>query len=240
MATQELLMDEASLSWVPGTRPGQAGKTLADGFEGRPEAKVFLIPQGQRTESHFHQVAQFQVVLEGKTTFVNHSVEGIAVHYTDPNTPYGYFVADTQFKLAVLTLKKRNIFYMQEKENRQLRDPYGRELAAQSKDVPWELLAESHPGARRKVLFGRDAEPGPKAQIWQLPANGVLNRGGAPYGEFQVLVEGSARVGDQKMSPYAMRLVKGDHAPRAIVAGPEGATWLLLTYDQAAKLGANG
>ena len=235
MATQELLMDEPALPWVPGRRPGEVGRTLADGTGGLPQAQVFIVPQGQRTEAHFHDVAQFQVILEGKSTFVNHALEGIAVHYTDPNTPYGYFVADTQFKLAVLVPRKRNIFFMDQEENRRLVNHYGRELSAQSKDFSWEVVGEAvdgQAGVRRKVLIGRDDEKGPQAQIWELPASGILRRGVAPFGEFQILVEGSALLGDKEMAPYAMRQVRGDQAPQPIVAGPEGATWLVLTFDE--------
>ena len=87
-------------------------------------------------------------------------------------------------------------------------------------------------GSVAKFSLGCDDEKGPQAQIWELLASGILRRGVAPFGEFQILVEGSALLGDKEMAPYAMRQVRGDQAPQPIVAGPEGATWLVLTFDE--------
>ncbi len=95
-----------------------------------------------------------------------------------------------------------------------------------------ENLSGPLAGVRRKVLFGQDGDDDPKAQIWQCPAKSVLQRDTAPFGEYQVLVEGSAWMGDRLRKPYTTRYVLGDETPTPLTAGPEGATWLIVTFGK--------
>ena len=38
------------------------------------------------------------------------------------------------------------------------------------------------------------------------------------------------------MRPFTLRYVVGDEPPADIVCGPEGATWVMLTFDETALL----
>ena len=234
MAVHELLMNEPTCRIEPGDSPGVWVRKLSDGSGGSPQALVATGPGQRKTEAHFHDVAQFQVVLEGKLTFVGHPLEAIAVHYTDAHTPYGFFVADSQAKFATLRPRKGGIVWMYDAEKRNLRDPHGRELTGQSGEASWEAVS-GMAGMRRKVLIGKDSEPGPRAQIWQCPADAVIEPRSAPFGEYQILLEGSSWSGPEQVTPYSMRFVVGDEPPSPFKAGPQGATWLLLTFDQAAN-----
>ena len=237
---QQLLLDEPKVNWQPGdpAYPDVQVKILADGKDGRPSATLGTAAKDQRIEAHFHNTAQFQVILEGSLVFVDHPTQPIAVHYTDPNTAYGYFTADSNFKLAVLRPRKAGQWFMQETENRKLRNPKGREIYGQSKEVPWETLAGALAGLRRKVLFGKDNEKGPKAHLFQCPAGVVVQREPAPCGEYQIILEGSAQVEGKEMKPFAMHWARGDERPAPLTAGRDGATWLMLTYDEAAQSAA--
>jgi len=52
---------------------------------------AFLVEQDPHTtvKTHFHVADQFQVVVAGKAMLGTHPVEGVAVHFTGPYSPYG-------------------------------------------------------------------------------------------------------------------------------------------------------
>src|SRR5262245_12298790 len=55
---------------------------------------VMKMPPGETSEAHYHEVDQFQVVIEGSAVMAGHEemLPG-TVHYTDAGTPYGPFTA---------------------------------------------------------------------------------------------------------------------------------------------------
>ena len=242
MAIQQFLLAEEVRQWKEqivedpkSTARGSFKKLLSDGLEGRPEAFLTTIPEGFKNRAHFHSEAQFQVVLEGNVTFPAHALKAIAVHYSDAYTAYGPFVGESPFKYAVLRPRKcLGKGHMDNPEERNGRDPRGREFFGQAKDVPWSTLTDELAGMRRKVLFGREDQGGPQAQLWECASGTAVQRNAAPFGEYQILITGSARLRNHEVMPYSMHYAVGDDAPTPLAAGPEGATWLLLTFDQEA------
>ena len=240
MAIQEYILDDEAVSYleyVPATPDrndrGIYAKSLSDGLNGKPQVNLAIHTEGIVEAPHFHDASQFQVILEGSVRLPNRELEAIGVNYQDANTPYGPLHQETRFHIAVVRLQKAGITQMSDREGRKLRNPYGRELTGQTKDVPWEELADGVSGVRRKVLFGREGEEGPKAHLWECAPNLIVPRDAAPFGEYHILLRGSARLGNQDIKPYSMRFVKGDDSPTPITSGAEGATWLILTFDQA-------
>ena len=238
MSLFEYAVDERAVQWVE-KREGGFSKALADGLDGRPAALVTIFPEGNETETHFHTSAQFQVVLGGSVTFPGHPpLDPISVHYSDIDTPYGPFVSGSglkRLKLMVLRPRKCALVCMKDPEGRKLRNPYGREFYGESKDAQWGTLGGLPVGLRRKVLFGKKQEVEPKAALWECAPHRSLPSQAAPFGAYHVLVGGSTQVGGNEVTPYWMRFVKGDEAPAPLVAGPGGATWLVLNFDKAAN-----
>lgn len=242
MAIQQFVLNEEARQWEAQvvqdpreTAKGSFKKLLSDGLEGRPEAFLVTIPEGHKNRPHYHSEAQFQVALEGSISFPEHRLEAIAVHYSDAYTAYGHFVPTSQFKFAVVRPRKCLIKgNMDDPVERKRRDPRGPELFGQAKDVPWETLMGELTGVRRKVLLGGEGQDGPQGQFWECTPGATLQRSAAPFGEYQIVVAGTARLGTHEVKPYSMRYVVGDDEPTSLAAGPEGATWLLLTFDQAA------
>src|SRR5215207_4440094 len=70
---------------VASQRPPDVPLKLGD------EPRVFLTrrPPGDVIAPHFHEIAQYQVVVEGKGRIGKHALEPLTVHYTDAYTPYG-------------------------------------------------------------------------------------------------------------------------------------------------------
>ncbi len=241
MAVREYVFDEHAVPWKEPDRPdrqnaGFLTKMLADGVDGRPWMAVTIQPEGFKNPAHFHTEAQFQVLLDGGITFPAHPLEAIAIHYSDGYTPYGPFLlGDLGCKFAVLRVRDSEQIFMSDAEGRKRRNPHGREIFGRSpKDAAWEKPLDTLPGVRRKILLGTEGEKTPQAQIWRCAPNVVLHRREAPFGEFGLLLTGGARSGNREMNPGFVRFVIGDDPPTPLHCGEEGATWLILTFDEAA------
>src|SRR5262252_6664361 len=59
-----------------------------------PLASLNAHDPGYFNSTHFHNVDQFQVVVEGKGTLGKHEISPYSVHFTRAYTPYGPLIAD--------------------------------------------------------------------------------------------------------------------------------------------------
>jgi len=180
--------------------------------------------------------AQFQLVVKGKATYPNFSVEGIGVHYTDHNTPYGPFETTEDYEMFVLHAKPAGQLFMDTLENRAKANPDGRELAKSAAEVDWEDFGIQR--LRKKVLF--DEPSGLKAEIIQVPAGEHVPFGPAPFGRYEIVAEGTAIVAGTTLTPYNLRYTVGEDAAAPIVAGPNGLALVMLLYDEDASKSYGG
>ena len=244
MVTEEYVLDDPAQPWVeitlknpPHLEKNIFEKYLAVGWGLQPQGLMVKFPEGFVNPAHFHIVPQFQVALEGTIAFPGHSLNGIGVHYSDANVPYGPFTVGHGLNLAVL--RPRGTLYtgyMSDLEARKLRNPSGREVFGQEEDAEWETLNEPEGTIRRKVLFSWQLETAPKAELWEYGVNMPIPQTAAPFGEYQVLVKGSAHLPNREMEPYCMRFVRGETPGNPLTSGPQGATMLILTFDSAAGM----
>lgn len=171
MGLQQHVIDEPAAPWVvrPVTDPKRdvprdaIDKYLSDGLDGRPHALLVKFPALWKNPAHFHDQPQFQIVLDGNLNISNHTVEAVAVHYTDANVAYGPLLMGPHLTFGLFRLQKAREFKLSEPDSRVLRDPHGRELSGQSKDVAWIKLSGKQEGIEQKVLTGKASEAGPKA-----------------------------------------------------------------------------
>jgi hypothetical protein len=93
---------------------------------GVDDRQAYLVRQeAPELRAHFHEVDQFQVVLDGEGTLGRQRAIRGVVHYTDAFTSYGPIRTDPAVGLAYFTLRRRadiGIHYMpDEREQRRLR-----------------------------------------------------------------------------------------------------------------------
>lgn len=91
---------------------------------------------------------------------------------------------------------------------------------------------------RRKVLIPESA--GVAAQLVTCPPGTVLPEAPATYGRYEFVIAGTAVLSGNRLSPECVRFVSGAKQPASLTAGPEGATVLVLTFDEDAALSYDG
>jgi hypothetical protein len=228
---EEHIIDASQIPWMTFAREegrGLSVRVLLGDIPDGPEAVHSIHPEG-RVFPHFHQAAQFQLVLSGSVDFPKRHLDAIAVHYTDHQVSYGPFVIGPEYQMMVVHAKPAGQVDMRDKEARGGRNRAGREIMASATEVEWEA-DPGRPGVRRKVLIGEPS--GLRAEVIEIAPGASLAPDPAPYGQFHILAEGAAKLGGQAITRHGLRFVRGDEAPGPVVAGPEGATLVLLAFDQ--------
>jgi hypothetical protein len=227
--SQEIVVDLSKVPWKTyrGTYEIQVG---LDGSQG-PELVRARFP-GREVEPHYHRAAQFQLLLDGNLQFPDFRMEGIAVHYTDHNVPYGPFTTSGQHDMVVVHTKPAGVQYMKDAiRDAALRKEInrtGREVHCSAADVEWQRVPGQQ-GMRRKTLFS--PEGGPAAEIVECAPGVELPRPAAPFGCYEFVVKGSAYLNGNKLGPETVRFVQSTDRPAALCSGPDGATFVVLTFD---------
>jgi hypothetical protein len=118
-----------------------------------PHAKLVRQPANYVTQAHFHEVDQYQVVVEGDGRFGAERVRCGTFHYTDRATPYGPIVSDPDRVLSYLTLRPRaaagvdvGAQYMPGARANRSRLPGRNLLGAAPEHGAWTTLTEQQDG----------------------------------------------------------------------------------------------
>lgn len=235
----EYVVDDSGEQWRSFKRENKGDlhvRVLLGGENDGPEA-VHAYQPNSTAPPHFHLGAQFQLVLGGEAKYPDHTIKAIGVHYTDHNRPYGPFDCSTDYQHLVIHAKPAGQIDMKDPDAREQANPAGREIAASAEDIEWEASPEVA-GARRKVLIGEAS--GLRVEVIEAPAGAEIEAGPAPHGRYDVVVEGSATIGGQEVKNSNLRYFQGDEAPGSMVCGPEGATIVMLQYDEDASKAYGG
>ena len=173
-------------------------------------------------KAHYHPTDQFQVFLEGETTFPDHKLFPLDAHYSDSKTPYGPFtVGPTGNTVALLRRRKVGFVDMDEPPSYgagAIKD--GKEVFFLASATSWEYVAK---GVRRKVVGARDGKR-PEFQILEGANGMVLETGSAPFGEFVIFCKGSFTTSRRDIESYSVRYAEGDEPTPPITCKTEGAT----------------
>jgi hypothetical protein len=103
---------DVNAQWRESIMPDTGGAVIRYGYmlaapEGAPPSPQAIFvdqPPNSTIPMHFHDNAQFQVVVAGSAKFGNHDVKPIAVHYAAHQTVYGPIIAGKD-GLVYLTLR---------------------------------------------------------------------------------------------------------------------------------------
>lgn len=213
-----------------------ACQVLLSGEDGGPEAMRFRFDDCPSVYAHMHLTSQFQLLLSGAMDFprgVKH-LEALAIHYTDHNMPYGPFAVSARHEMLVLHPRAGGIIPMTNIDARRQINLSGRLFASLAADSAWQAL----PGidnADFKFLIPPDF--GPAAVITRTPAHAALTMPPPKFGRYEVVLEGSAIIGNQEIGPPGFRYIRGEQAVAPLVTGDNGASVAFLTFDDDALEG---
>jgi len=200
-------------------------QTLLVGGEGGPWGTCTSFPENTGSQAHFHTSSQFQFLLSGSMDFPDHHIEAPGVHYTDHCVPYGPFTVSQDHAMAILRPRRNRQIFATDPQIRKLVNREGRTFVRNASEVDWEPDPMNE-GVRRKVLVPNIAE------IVECPANADFKSGPDPWGQYQVVYEGSVVIGGKELGRRSLRFVRGDEPPSPLHCGSEGATLILLTFDE--------
>jgi hypothetical protein len=186
-----------------------------------------------------HLTSQFQLLLGGTMDFPKSTMKlrPLAVHYADHNLPYGPFSTGEGHEMLVLHPKQGGLVSMADRAARKQINLAGRQLVAMEKDCEWFQFAEQE-GALCKFLIPPGA--GPEATIVAYAPNALMPVPAAPFGRYEVVLDGSIVLEGRALGTAALRYVVGDEQPAPLQIGPDGASLMLLSFDADAAAGGIG
>lgn len=232
------VVDPAKAPWKRSTSEGVtfACQVLLSGADGGPEALRFRFDDCPSVYAHMHLTSQFQLLLNGAMEFprgVKH-LDGLAIHYTDHNMPYGPFAVSSDHEMLVLHPKAGGIISMANSEARRQINLSGRIFALVAAGAKWHPL----PGldnAEFKLLMPPGF--GPAAVVVRAPAHAALAMPPAKFGRYEVVLEGSAIMDGQEIARPGFRYLRGERAAEPLVTSSFGASVAFLTFDDDALEG---
>ena len=233
---KEYVIDPAEIPWRDSETEGITFRSqiLLSGADGGPEAFRFKFDPTPKVYAHMHLTSQFQLLLGGNMELPKMKTRPVGLHYTDHNRPYGPFSVGEGHEVLVLHPKQGGLISMQSLDARRQIYLGGRELGSMEKDLEW-LTVPGFPGVRAMVYIPRIM--GPEALMIEYPPETPVWLRAPVYGRYEVVIKGSVLVRDRVLTSPGLRYVIGDMPVEPVVTGPEGATLMLLSFDEDALQG---
>jgi rubredoxin len=219
---------------------GVVTQTLFFGSEAEPElphASLNEPSPGIKSNTHFHRVDQFQVVVGGKGTIGRHHLAPYCVHFTRAYTPYGplHSTGDDGLKFVVMRARYDAGSQHLPKELPQLNSVANRR--------PWQAtgrvtFAPADSAAMLQAIPGMSDDQGLACYTLNMPARAQTMTpdpaGGA--GQYLVVLEGSVVLADeQRKDALALIFSKPADASLKIRAGEQGVRALVLNFPRVAR-----
>ena len=207
-------------------------KTLIESeVGGFPSPHAYLIEQSPDSvgPSHFHQNAEFQIIVAGDGLFGRRPVKPYMVHYAGQQTGYGPLTAGPN-GLSYLTLRPVTDFGIwMLPESRNLMDP-----RIPRGQVHSEVLPGRASGLGGQVVSGVIAPRADGLASWrvQLPVEGkaVLPAHPGGGGAFLVVIGGAMIVAGKAFGTLGTVWVGTAEPAPDIHAGPEGVDFLVMQF----------
>jgi rubredoxin len=219
-------------------RPASTNRPFFRATAETPDAPTAFLAQydpGDKSCSHFHQVDQFQILVQGKGTIGRHEVVPYYVHFARAFTPYGPLHADEKTGWTFMTLRARF-------------DPGAQRLPGALPKLqqvphrkPWQVTSmAAFPTCSAGVSMQDvpDIKDDRGLYVRSLTmAPGVRAVAPAPSagaGQYVIAVQGSMLHEDRRRDALTVVFTAPDEAPFHIHAGPEGLEALILNFPRTA------
>lgn len=232
------VVEAADLPWRPGVTEGVKfrGQILLSGHDGGPEAFRFQFEPCRAVHAHMHLVSQFQLLIGGEMEIPGDApvLTPTAVFYTDHARPYGPFAVRGDHDVLVLHPRKGGLVQMSDRSARRKINLAGRQRAGVEAGLERTPLRDLS-GVAGKVLF--DMGDGPKAVVVDLAPDAEFTPPAAPFGRYEVVLEGSMHFAEIEVAAPGLRYVRGEEPPPSSHAGSNGVSLALLSFGEDALLG---
>ena len=193
-----------------------------------PQAFLIEYGPGVVLQTHFHDVDEFQVVVEGDGRLGRHLVAPCTVHHARAWTPYGPIVAGPH-GLSFLTLRAQR----DSAGPRKLPEQRAALEAAPGR-TPWQASCRfelpTDPLSSARVERALEDASGPLAEWVRLPAGAMHDVEPAPGGAFVALLRGSLQEEPARGEGLALAFLPGSALPLRLTAGADGAAALVLRF----------
>ena len=199
-------------------------------YEGHGKAKI--------SAAHFHEVDQFQVIMDGSGDFGRHFVKPYCVHFARAYTPYGPLQADKETGWAFMVLRSRF-------DSGAQRFPQSLEKLKQVPNrQPWQVTTDVSFPARTSGVNVQDIpeikdEQGLFTHTITMAANTRMTAPDPSVGDGQyvVAVKGSLMHENKERDAPAVVFVKRDEPAFEIVAGAQGLDAIVLNFPKVRSRG---
>jgi hypothetical protein len=218
-------------------RPGRIGRRVDYiGSPGTIDAnpQAFLVDRlypDARIEPHFHDIDQFQIVVEGQCRMGKKPANPVTFQYADAYTPYGPIVGvGDGFAFFTLRPIASGGFFPMPGNRQHMPGRAGRNIAGRfdfegprpaAGQVDQQALI-ADPGDDGLMVCGLRFGPGTTAQ-------GPASDGG---GQYFVVCEGEVSHEGKLLDRHSVIHVTPGEAPPELTAGPEGADVLVAQFDR--------
>jgi len=216
--------------------PGELGTTFLRAHADAPDAPTAVLTRYENerySAAHFHEVDQFQVIIDGKGEFGRHHVSPYCVHFSRAHTPYGPLQSDKETGWAFIVLRARF-------------DPGAQRLPAaldKLKQIanrkPWQVTAQvTFPSEGGDVSVKEVAEiSGDKGLFTQAITMSPGSRTMTPRqaggdGQYIVVVKGSLIHENAQRDAPIVIFVKRDELVFCLQAGPEGLQAIIMNFPE--------
>jgi hypothetical protein len=139
--------------------------------------------------------------------------------------------------MLVLHTKPGGVVMMRDTTRRREANTRGRELTRCASEVDWEP-APGREGARRKVLI--PGSTGPCVEMLECPPHMELTAPATAFGRYEVVYAGSVLVEGKELGPKGLRFIAAGAEAPPLRCGADGATVIVLTYDEDAARSYGG
>jgi len=229
---KEYVVDTTKVPWKSSETEGLTFQcqVLLSGDDGGPEALRFRFDPTSAVYAHMHLTSQFQLLIAGGMDMPRGqmNLRPVSVHYTDHNTPYGPFSCAPGHDMLVLHPKSGGLISMAHLNARRKINLRARLLVAHLDKANWCAMPEQT-GTRVQSLI--PADMGPEVLAIELPPGTAMPTAPSEHGRYEVVIAGSVECRGESLGIAGFRYVQGDEAPAPLLAGAQGATVMLLSFD---------